>query len=53
MYIWTLFIVVFTSSGLTIAMALSWSFLILLRYIAGFLFWVFMFGVLGIIGYGR
>nr|XP_048309492.1 choline transporter-like protein 5 isoform X1 [Myodes glareolus] len=38
--------------GLTFAMALSWSFLILLRYIAEFLFWVFMLGVLGIIGYG-
>ncbi|XP_017658830.1 choline transporter-like protein 5 [Nannospalax galili] len=37
---------------LTIAMVLSWIFLILLRYIAGLLFWVFMFGVLGIIGYG-
>ncbi|XP_055470286.1 choline transporter-like protein 5 [Psammomys obesus] len=38
--------------GLTIAMALSWIFLILLRFTAGFIFWVFMFGVLGIIGYG-
>lgn len=49
----TLFVVGFTCSGLTFAMALSWSFLILLKYIAGFLFWVFMLGVLGIIGYGR
>ncbi|XP_040607502.1 choline transporter-like protein 5 isoform X3 [Mesocricetus auratus] len=38
--------------GLTVAMALSWIFLMLLRFTAGFLFWVFMFGVLGIIGYG-
>ncbi|KAL6091530.1 hypothetical protein STEG23_022216, partial [Scotinomys teguina] len=38
--------------GLAIAMGLSWIFLILLRFTAGFLFWVFMFGVLGIIGYG-
>ncbi|XP_051021834.1 choline transporter-like protein 5 [Acomys russatus] len=38
--------------GLTLAMALSWTFLMLLRFIAGFLFWVFIFGVLGIIGYG-
>ncbi|ERE89263.1 choline transporter-like protein 5 [Cricetulus griseus] len=38
--------------GLTVAMALSWIFLILLRFTAGFLFCVFMFGVLGIIGYG-
>uniref|UniRef100_A0A0G2JX63 Choline transporter-like protein n=1 Tax=Rattus norvegicus TaxID=10116 RepID=A0A0G2JX63_RAT len=38
--------------GLTIAMALSWTFLVLLRFTAGFLFWFFIFGVLGIIGYG-
>nr|XP_034356740.1 choline transporter-like protein 5 [Arvicanthis niloticus] len=38
--------------GLTVAMALSWTFLILLRFTAGFLFWFFIFGVLGIIGYG-
>jgi hypothetical protein len=49
----TLFIVGFISSGLTVAMALSWTFLILLRFTAGFLFWFFIFGVLGIIGYGR
>uniref|UniRef100_A0ABI7XVS7 Choline transporter-like protein n=1 Tax=Felis catus TaxID=9685 RepID=A0ABI7XVS7_FELCA len=39
-------------SGLIIAMLLSWMFVILLRYIAGLLFWVFMVGVIGIIGYG-
>ncbi|XP_023574107.1 choline transporter-like protein 5 isoform X2 [Octodon degus] len=38
--------------GLTIAMVLSWTFLILLRFIAGCLFWLFMFGVLHVIGYG-
>ncbi|GAB1288257.1 Choline transporter-like protein 5 [Apodemus speciosus] len=40
------------ADGLTVAMALSWTFLILLRFTAGFLFWFFIFGVLGIIGYG-
>lgn len=49
----TLSVVGFAYSGLTVAMALSWIFLILLRFTAGFLFCVFMFGVLGIIGYGR
>ncbi|XP_052034777.1 choline transporter-like protein 5 [Apodemus sylvaticus] len=38
--------------GLTVAMALSWAFLILLRFTAGFFFWFFIFGVLGVIGYG-
>ncbi|XP_032971848.1 choline transporter-like protein 5 isoform X1 [Rhinolophus ferrumequinum] len=38
--------------GLIIAMLLSWIFLILLRFTAGFLFWVFMSGVIGVIGYG-
>ncbi|XP_069863404.1 choline transporter-like protein 5 isoform X2 [Dipodomys merriami] len=38
--------------GLTISMILSWVFLMLLRYTAGFLFWFFMLGVLGILGYG-
>ncbi|KAK2491362.1 hypothetical protein MC885_012854 [Smutsia gigantea] len=38
--------------GLTIAMLLSWLFVILLRFTAAFLFWVFILGVLGIIGYG-
>ncbi|XP_073090238.1 choline transporter-like protein 5 isoform X3 [Manis javanica] len=38
--------------GLTIAMLLSWLFVILLRFTAAFLFWVLMLGVLGIIGYG-
>ncbi|XP_014643844.1 PREDICTED: choline transporter-like protein 5 [Ceratotherium simum simum] len=38
--------------GLTIAMLLSWMFVILLRFTAGFLFWIFMLGVIGIIGYG-
>ncbi|XP_048967741.1 choline transporter-like protein 5 isoform X2 [Canis lupus dingo] len=38
--------------GLTIAMLLSCMFVILLRFIAGILFWVFMVGVIGIIGYG-
>ncbi|KAJ8793448.1 hypothetical protein J1605_019282 [Eschrichtius robustus] len=39
--------------GLTIAMLLSWMFVILLRFTAGFLFWLFTFGVIGIIAYGR
>lgn len=43
----------FSSSGLTIAMLLSWMFVILLRFTAGFLFWLFTFGVIGIIAYGR
>ncbi|XP_077882632.1 choline transporter-like protein 5 isoform X7 [Ictidomys tridecemlineatus] len=38
--------------GLCTAMILSWTFLILLKFIAGFLFWIFAFGVLGIVGYG-
>ncbi|KAM5270629.1 choline transporter-like protein 5 isoform 8-T9 [Hipposideros larvatus] len=38
--------------GLTIAMLLSWIFLILLRFTAGFLFWIFALGVIGVIGYG-
>ncbi|XP_005385286.1 PREDICTED: choline transporter-like protein 5 isoform X2 [Chinchilla lanigera] len=38
--------------GLTIAMILSWTFLILLRFVAGCLFWFFMFGVLQIVGFG-
>ncbi|XP_066121067.1 choline transporter-like protein 5 isoform X1 [Saccopteryx bilineata] len=38
--------------GLTIAMLLSWMFLLLLRFTAGLLFWVFVLGVIGIIGYG-
>nr|KAF6445156.1 solute carrier family 44 member 5 [Molossus molossus] len=38
--------------GLLIAMLLSWLFLLLLRFTAGFLFWVFVLGVIGIIGYG-
>ncbi|XP_036899749.1 choline transporter-like protein 5 [Sturnira hondurensis] len=38
--------------GLTIAMLLSWMFLLLLRFTAGLLFWVFVVGVIGIIGYG-
>ncbi|XP_008587894.1 PREDICTED: choline transporter-like protein 5 [Galeopterus variegatus] len=38
--------------GLSIAMFLSWTVLILLRFIAGCLFWIFVFGVIGITGYG-
>uniref|UniRef100_A0A8D0R782 Choline transporter-like protein n=1 Tax=Sus scrofa TaxID=9823 RepID=A0A8D0R782_PIG len=38
--------------GLTIAMFLSWMFVVLLRFTAGFLFWIFTFGVIGIIAYG-
>uniref|UniRef100_F6ZK56 Choline transporter-like protein n=1 Tax=Equus caballus TaxID=9796 RepID=F6ZK56_HORSE len=38
--------------GLTIAMLLSWMFVILLRVTAGFLFWVFILGVIGILAYG-
>lgn len=34
-------------------MLLSWMFVILLRFTAGFLFWLFTFGVIGIIAYGR
>lgn len=41
------------SSGLFIAMVLSLLFLVLLRFTAGVLFWIFIFGVIGIIGYGR
>ncbi|KAG8132552.1 hypothetical protein E2320_010412 [Naja naja] len=38
--------------GLFIAMVVSLFFLVLLRFIAGVLFWIFIFGVIGIIGYG-
>ncbi|XP_061267544.1 choline transporter-like protein 5 isoform X1 [Bos javanicus] len=38
--------------GLTIAMFLSWMFVMLLRFTAGLLFWIFTFGVIGIIAYG-
>ncbi|XP_060056996.1 choline transporter-like protein 5 [Erinaceus europaeus] len=38
--------------GLTIAMLLSWLFVILLRYTAGLIFWLFMLGVISVIGYG-
>uniref|UniRef100_A0A8C5S257 Choline transporter-like protein n=1 Tax=Laticauda laticaudata TaxID=8630 RepID=A0A8C5S257_LATLA len=38
--------------GLFIAMVVSLLFLVLLRFIAGVLFWIFIFGVIGIIGYG-
>ncbi|XP_053448494.1 choline transporter-like protein 5 isoform X2 [Nycticebus coucang] len=38
--------------GLIIAMVLSWIILILMRYMVGLLFWIFTFGVLGLIGYG-
>uniref|UniRef100_A0A8D2KS14 Choline transporter-like protein n=1 Tax=Varanus komodoensis TaxID=61221 RepID=A0A8D2KS14_VARKO len=38
--------------GLFIAMVVSLFFLVLLRFIAGILFWIFIFGVIGIIGYG-
>uniref|UniRef100_A0A8B9F948 Choline transporter-like protein n=1 Tax=Amazona collaria TaxID=241587 RepID=A0A8B9F948_9PSIT len=40
------------SSGLFIAMIVSLLFLVLLRFTAGVLFWIFIFGVIGIIGYG-
>uniref|UniRef100_A0A8C6YSB8 Choline transporter-like protein n=1 Tax=Nothoprocta perdicaria TaxID=30464 RepID=A0A8C6YSB8_NOTPE len=39
-------------SGLLIAMVVSLLFLVLLRFTAGVLFWIFIFGVIGIIGYG-
>uniref|UniRef100_A0A8C8BMW3 Choline transporter-like protein n=1 Tax=Otus sunia TaxID=257818 RepID=A0A8C8BMW3_9STRI len=39
--------------GLFIAMIVSLLFLVLLRFTAGVLFWIFIFGVIGIIGYGR
>uniref|UniRef100_A0A8C4LL88 Choline transporter-like protein n=1 Tax=Equus asinus asinus TaxID=83772 RepID=A0A8C4LL88_EQUAS len=42
----------FYLNGLTIAMLLSWMFVILLRVTAGFLFWVFILGVIGILAYG-
>ncbi|XP_053099926.1 choline transporter-like protein 5 isoform X3 [Hemicordylus capensis] len=38
--------------GLFIAMVVSLLFLVLLRFTAGVLFWIFIFGVIGIIGYG-
>ncbi|XP_064927948.1 choline transporter-like protein 5 isoform X4 [Columba livia] len=38
--------------GLFIAMIVSLLFLVLLRFMAGVLFWIFIFGVIGIIGYG-
>ncbi|XP_054422835.1 choline transporter-like protein 5 [Pteronotus mesoamericanus] len=38
--------------GLTVSMLLSCMFLLLLRFTAGLLFWVFVLGVIGIIGYG-
>nr|XP_009941013.1 PREDICTED: choline transporter-like protein 5 [Opisthocomus hoazin] len=38
--------------GLFIAMIVSLLFLVLLRFTAGVLFWIFIFGVIGIIGYG-
>lgn len=41
------------SSGLFIAMIVSLLFLVLLRFMAGVLFWIFIFGVIGIIGYGK
>jgi len=34
-------------------MFLSWMFVMLLRFTAGLLFWIFTFGVIGIIAYGR
>ncbi|KAJ7400788.1 Choline transporter-like protein 5 [Pitangus sulphuratus] len=40
------------ANGLFIAMMLSLLFLVLLRFTAGVLFWIFIFGVIGIIGYG-
>lgn len=40
-------------SGLFIAMIVSLLFLVLLRFMAGVLFWIFIFGVIGIIGYGK
>lgn len=43
----------YLSSGLFIAMIVSLLFLVLLRFTAGVLFWIFIFGVIGIIGYGR
>ncbi|KFO23246.1 Choline transporter-like protein 5 [Fukomys damarensis] len=39
------------NDGLTIAMILSWTFLILLRFIAGCLFWFFTLGMLEVVGY--
>uniref|UniRef100_A0A8C3XVI4 Choline transporter-like protein n=1 Tax=Chelydra serpentina TaxID=8475 RepID=A0A8C3XVI4_CHESE len=38
--------------GLFIAMIVSLLFLVLLRFTAGVLFWIFILGVIGIIGYG-
>lgn len=34
-------------------MIVSLLFLVLLRFMAGVLFWIFIFGVIGIIGYGK
>lgn len=44
---------IFIPRGLFIAMVVSLLFLVLLRFIAGVLFWIFIFGVIGIIGYGK
>lgn len=41
------------SRGLFLAMLVSLLFLVLLRFTAGVLFWIFIFGVIGIIGYGK
>ncbi|XP_049628115.1 LOW QUALITY PROTEIN: choline transporter-like protein 5 [Suncus etruscus] len=38
--------------GFIIAFILSWLFVILLRYTAGFLFWFFILGVIGVLSYG-
>ncbi|XP_078524684.1 choline transporter-like protein 5 isoform X2 [Lissotriton helveticus] len=38
--------------ALFIAMIVSLLFLVLLRFTAGVLFWVFIFGVIGVVGYG-
>ncbi|MGH0150157.1 UNVERIFIED_CONTAM: hypothetical protein FKN15_048838 [Acipenser sinensis] len=40
------------SKGLVIAMVVSLLFILLLRYTAGVLLWVIIFGVIGVIGYG-
>ncbi|XP_057269821.1 choline transporter-like protein 5 isoform X2 [Pezoporus wallicus] len=40
------------ANGLFVAMIVSLLFLVLLRFTAGILFWIFIFGVTGIIGYG-
>lgn len=40
-------------SGLVITMVVSLSFILLLRYTAGILLWLIVFGVIAMVGYGE